>query len=300
MVDSVKVQISLDLHPEGNLLELTGGMPGSEKDTLGMVSVDGVLIAGHRSEDYLESSAPLVPREGYDRVISVVRIDGKGLRDICLWINLNSETGDYYVNRHGDFTRTQVAVVLNVSRTAPAEKPQTQPQKIALSLLTRLQMATILLESGTDRQKEETTEWLMGLQDKKDKDPVSLTLHPSFTLKTVFDASEVFSVHSYWNGRPASRKDIADVIRVLENVAEELTEDLVKTREGAEALATHKHYKGGLYRYKFDLKHSESGEVLVGYQHLWPHEYGHWGRPKEMFHGNLEDGTKRFELIKGR
>ncbi|QRE00058.1 hypothetical protein [Burkholderia phage BCSR5] len=60
------------------------------------------------------------------------------------------------------------------------------------------------------------------------------------------------------------------------------------------ALATHRHYKGGLYRVLFEALHTENQEQLVIYEHLWPHKRNIYARPREMFYGNLEDGTVRF------
>ena len=48
-------------------------------------------------------------------------------------------------------------------------------------------------------------------------------------------------------------------------------------------LATHRHYKGGLYRFLSEARHSETGEILVVYEHLWPHPRGLWVRPAAMF-----------------
>ncbi len=69
-----------------------------------------------------------------------------------------------------------------------------------------------------------------------------------------------------------------------------------KVASEAEALqlATHRHYKGGLYRRIFESKHSESGEILTVYVHIWPHDTSPWARPAEMFHGRLEDERVRF------
>ncbi|CAM2147539.1 DUF1653 domain-containing protein [Pararobbsia alpina] len=69
------------------------------------------------------------------------------------------------------------------------------------------------------------------------------------------------------------------------------------TEAEALALATHRHYKGGLYRVVGTAKHSETLEPMVVYEHLWPHERGLWVRPAEMFHGLLEDGTVRFKAL---
>lgn len=66
------------------------------------------------------------------------------------------------------------------------------------------------------------------------------------------------------------------------------------TEHEAEQLATHRHYKGGLYRLIGAARHSETEEALIVYEHLWPHEPGLWVRPKDMFEGKLEDGRQRF------
>ncbi len=69
------------------------------------------------------------------------------------------------------------------------------------------------------------------------------------------------------------------------------------TEAEALALATHRHYKGGLYRFVGLARHSETLEPMVVYEHLWPHEHGLWVRPAEMFHGTLDDGTIRFKPL---
>jgi len=66
------------------------------------------------------------------------------------------------------------------------------------------------------------------------------------------------------------------------------------TEHEAEKLATHRHYKGGLYRWIGTARHSETEEALTVYEHLWPHERGLWVRPLEMLEGCLEDGRRRF------
>ncbi|MDR9179787.1 aminotransferase class III-fold pyridoxal phosphate-dependent enzyme [Burkholderia multivorans] len=55
------------------------------------------------------------------------------------------------------------------------------------------------------------------------------------------------------------------------------------TEQEAEQLATHRHYKGGLYRVIGVARHSETEESLVVYEHLWPHARGLWVRPETMF-----------------
>ena len=69
------------------------------------------------------------------------------------------------------------------------------------------------------------------------------------------------------------------------------------TETEAKALATHRHYKGGLYRVIGVARHSETEEAMIVYEHLWPHDRGLWVRPAEMFNGTLEDGTPRFQAL---
>lgn len=71
----------------------------------------------------------------------------------------------------------------------------------------------------------------------------------------------------------------------------------------AEALAAegdiYKHYKGGVYRLvRRGVKNSETLEVGVLYEHLWPHDHGIWWRPEELFFGKLENGEPRFWRVK--
>lgn len=58
----------------------------------------------------------------------------------------------------------------------------------------------------------------------------------------------------------------------------------------------YRHYKGNIYRFLYEAKHSETGEELVVYQAL----YGNgeiWARPKDMFYGCVEiDGHKQFRF----
>ena len=63
--------------------------------------------------------------------------------------------------------------------------------------------------------------------------------------------------------------------------------------------ATHRHYKGGLYRALGITKHTETAELLMAYEHLWPREVALYVRPPEMFEGCLPDGTRRFAPIQG-
>lgn len=70
-----------------------------------------------------------------------------------------------------------------------------------------------------------------------------------------------------------------------------------------EALAAegeiYKHYKGSVYRLlQRGVRHSETLEVGVIYEHLWPHDHGFWFRPEELFFGKLANGEPRFRRIK--
>ncbi|MBB5190934.1 hypothetical protein HNQ50_001657 [Silvimonas terrae] len=70
------------------------------------------------------------------------------------------------------------------------------------------------------------------------------------------------------------------------------------TETEALQLATHRHYKGGLYRVVGLARHSETLESMTVYEHLWPHEQGLWVRPTDMFNGKLDDGRDRFAVLK--
>lgn len=67
--------------------------------------------------------------------------------------------------------------------------------------------------------------------------------------------------------------------------------------EWAVAEATHRHYKGGYYRIVGEAKHTETGERMVVYEHIWPHERGLFCRPFDLFYGVLSDGSPRFEPL---
>ena len=76
---------------------------------------------------------------------------------------------------------------------------------------------------------------------------------------------------------------------------------LFKTEEGALSAPgeIYKHYKGGVYRLLArGVSHSETGEIGVVYEHLWPHPHKYLYRPQEMFFGTLGNGDPRFKLIK--
>lgn len=60
----------------------------------------------------------------------------------------------------------------------------------------------------------------------------------------------------------------------------------------------YKHYKGGHYRVIGESTHSETGEKLINYVRVDCPAKLMWSRPAEMFHDHLEDGTKRFKLVR--
>ncbi|WP_323121327.1 DUF1653 domain-containing protein [Burkholderia alba] len=70
------------------------------------------------------------------------------------------------------------------------------------------------------------------------------------------------------------------------------------SEQEAEQLATHRHYKGGLYRTIGVARYSEGDESMVVYEHLWPHPRGLWVRPESIFNGALADGTPRFRKLR--
>ena len=79
------------------------------------------------------------------------------------------------------------------------------------------------------------------------------------------------------------------------------SEPLYKTREGALAAPgdIYLHYKGGIYRVLHtNVTHTETSESGVVYEHLYPHTYGCYFRPTEMFFGILKNGSRRFIPVK--
>ncbi len=64
----------------------------------------------------------------------------------------------------------------------------------------------------------------------------------------------------------------------------------------------YRHYKGGIYRLVArDVLHSETEELGVVYEHLWPHTHRFFFRPQTMFFDTLpqeKGGGKRFALLK--
>lgn len=76
---------------------------------------------------------------------------------------------------------------------------------------------------------------------------------------------------------------------------------LYDTKEQALAATgeIYQHYKGGVYRLVHKgVRHSETLETGVVYEHLWPHAHGYWYRPESMFFGTIANGERRFKLVK--
>lgn len=62
-----------------------------------------------------------------------------------------------------------------------------------------------------------------------------------------------------------------------------------------------RHYKGGLYEYICEARHSETEELYVVYRPLY-NDSGVWIRSKEMFFGNVDFGGEqvaRFSEVTG-
>ncbi len=68
----------------------------------------------------------------------------------------------------------------------------------------------------------------------------------------------------------------------------------------------YRHFKGKLYYVHQIIEHTETGEVLVSYQALYP-PYGMYARPLEMFleeidqerEDNITNQKYRFEIYEG-
>ena len=60
----------------------------------------------------------------------------------------------------------------------------------------------------------------------------------------------------------------------------------------------YRHYKGGIYRIVLrGVTHTQSDEVGIVYEHLWPHAHQYWFRPESIFFSPQESGEPRFVLI---
>lgn len=150
-----------------------------------------------------------------------------------------------------------------------------QKQTICLDAKTKAQMALALLETGTEQQKAEALAYLKTFVNGAVTQQLDVPRKPDLRAIDVW----------MWG------LTLAEAAKLIRG---EYFKDQPLTEDEALRLATHRHYKGGIYRELFRAKHSESGEDLTIYLHLWPHENSAWARPVEMFHGNLEDGQVRF------
>ncbi len=99
-------------------------------------------------------------------------------------------------------------------------------------------------------------------------------------------------------GRPrASPRRAPRGARRAYNTRSSIFMERIMTEQEAERIATHRHYKGGLYRVIGVARHSETEERLVVYEQLWPKERSLWVRPEAMFEETLADGTPRFRKL---
>jgi hypothetical protein len=319
------VSIAVDAdQPTGNLLELTGGFPNTENDTLGKVEVYGLSIGGVQkvaNADYVVSIAPHTRNTSFDRQISITEINSH--TNGAYVILLNSKTGTYYIapNESGLPVKIQLAVY----RDTPAEhEPAKGINPSDLSVETQLQMAALLLQTGTPQQKLEIEEFLKKLF--KEPTPLEATNYPTYKMTIRCDKDGVNSTSAgFTAGRYPSEKHVNAVIRALGEQALELLSGLpkdmlesktssqmhtlirepvfssyvIESQQDALQFATHRHYKGGLYRELGVGHHSEDKDAdgkpikMVIYEHLYPHERGLWVRPAELFYGYLEDGLQR-------
>lgn len=94
-------------------------------------------------------------------------------------------------------------------------------------------------------------------------------------------------------------KSVNDAILISEllNTAEGYKVRPVISQEEAWLKATHRHYKGGLYRVLRLGIHTETKEKMVVYEHLWPHKQSVWIRPVSIWNSPTVDGQVRFEPI---
>lgn len=98
-------------------------------------------------------------------------------------------------------------------------------------------------------------------------------------------------------GGPAARIAAPRGARRAYNTRSSIFMERIMTEQEAERIATHRHYKGGLYRVIGVARHSETEERLVVYEQLWPKERSLWVRPEAMFEETLADGTPRFRKL---
>lgn len=70
------------------------------------------------------------------------------------------------------------------------------------------------------------------------------------------------------------------------------------SKEEALEVATHQHYKGGLYRTRGTSIDADTHEETIEYEHLWPHAYGKYNRKKASWDEPLPDGGVRYQPLR--
>ncbi|MDR3392176.1 MAG: hypothetical protein P4L77_10640 [Sulfuriferula sp.] len=92
--------------------------------------------------------------------------------------------------------------------------------------------------------------------------------------------------------------NVVDRLNQAFKTIEELAE-IKLTEEQAFQLASHKHYKGGLYRAVGPIRDADdaAGPGRMLYFHLFPHHPQPWHRNTVEYNGLLENGQQRFAVI---
>ena len=102
-------------------------------------------------------------------------------------------------------------------------------------------------------------------------------------------------------GAASGTLDLGNVVDRLNQAFQTLEElaNLKLTPEQAYQLATHRHYKGGLYREIGPIRNADDadGPGRTLYFHLAPHFPQPWHRDTAEYHGLLENGQQRFAKI---
>jgi hypothetical protein len=120
---------------------------------------------------------------------------------------------------------------------------------------------------------------------------------PTFTFTIEFNEAGKPVTRAVWAGGEAMTPEhTAGIIRCLEHEAHSILDGVEMSEDLAIALASHRHYKGGLYRVIGMIRDADNGEAesRMLYQHLWPHDISYWHRNMGEFLGYLEDGRQRF------
>lgn len=128
-------------------------------------------------------------------------------------------------------------------------------------------------------------------------DPSTLSMNKNWMVALVVlrtgDAAEIVQKEDIdW----ANMSKIEKYDFVLSKFSELLDSNPLNEQEAFE-LATHKHYKGGLYRRLGKIRNADDGDYRTLYLHLHPHELSAWHRDTEEFDGMLNTGQQRFAPI---